>query len=236
MKLSKTIRNTLSVAMALLLALGCAAATFADVAEEYVFEAECAELGGSATAKSKLTDDGLDVEKYEASGDGCVEGLSSNSDVGASVTWTIEAADDCTAELSIVMASRNISEWTDDGITIEDLVLADGVTVTVNGEALDLTDLVVKAPDPNSSNGKKVADGGELDGQWWVDVAFGHAWDEVDFGTINLVKGENVIVVTGVVQDELPYSKTAPHIDCLKLKNAGAELSFEEILNLDDED
>ena len=236
MMISQHIHKVLAVVLAVLTMTVCMAAAFADEAEEYVFEAEYAELNNGAEAKSNLTDDGLDILKYEASGIGCVERLSSNSDVGASVTWKITADADCTADLSFVMASRNISEWSDDRITIEDLVLADGISVTVNGEELDLTDLTVKGPAPKNSEGKKVADGGDLDGQWWVDVAFGHAWDEVSFGTINLVAGENVIVVTGIKQDEVPYSKSAPHIDCLKLTNAGAALSFEEIDNLEDED
>lgn len=202
----------------------------------YVFEAEYAALSGNAGARSNLTDDGTNTQLYEASGVGDVEGLSSNTDVGASITWTITADADCTADLTFVLATRSVSSWTDDGITLEDLVLADGVSITVNGEELDLSGKVVKAPENNTSDGKKVNDGSDLNGQWWVDVSFGHTWNDVDLGTVNLTAGENTIVITSTVQDELPYSKTAPQVDCIKLTNATAALSFEEIDNLAEED
>ena len=225
-------KKILSLVLTLAMVL-CAAAA---LAEDYTFEAEYAALTGTAQAKSNLTDDGTDTVKYDCSGMGCVEGLSTNSDVGASITWIVSADADCTANLIFVMASRNVSAWTDDGITIEDLILDGNVSITVNGEALDLSGKIVAGPAEKTSEGKKVNDGSALNGQWFVDIGFGHAWCEVDLGTVNLTSGENTIVITALQQDELPYSKSAPHVDCIKLNGATATLSFEEIDNLEDED
>jgi hypothetical protein len=204
--------------------------------QNYVFEAENATLYGGAQAKKNVTDDGLNTKKYDASGVGCVEALSSSSATGAYVEWTINATKEGTATLTAVMASRYITEWTDEGITIGDLTLDGNISVTVNGEAIDLTGKTVTAPNPAKSNGKKCADGSDLDGQWWTDLQFGHTWRDIDLGSITLKEGANTIKITGIKQDEKVYSKFAPMVDCIKLDNVTTELSFTSINNFADED
>lgn len=91
------------------------------------------------------------------------------------------------ADLGFVMATV-ISDWMSGG-AMQDMALKDYITISLNGTNLDLTDKVLSG-DTEASNY--------------------YFWDEVTFRDVDLVSGENSIVVTTVGQQ-------GPNYDCVKV-------------------
>ena len=91
------------------------------------------------------------------------------------------------ADLGFVMATV-ISDWMSGG-AMQDMALKDYITISLNGTNLDLTD--------------KVLSGGNEASNYYL-------WDEVTFKGVDLVSGENSIVVTTIGQQ-------GPNYDCVKV-------------------
>lgn len=91
------------------------------------------------------------------------------------------------ADLGFVMATV-ISDWMSGG-AMQDMALKDYITISLNGTNLDLTDKVLSGD---------------------TEVSNYYFWDEVTFRGVDLVSGENSIVVTTVGQQ-------GPNYDCVKV-------------------
>ncbi len=146
------------------------------------------------------------------------------------MTWEIHSSAAVTAELTFVMSSSNFLDYENDFANVwpllspQPLKTPDGgdiITFTVNGQAVEVPDAVVKTDEDGHlvvTNDNPPPEGG-------INGSVNMAWHEVSFGTVQLQEGKNTITI---MLNSLNAANTAtcPNIDFFTLTVADAFLSW----------
>lgn len=140
--------------------------------------------------------DGIKIKNNESHSEGnaCVE----NVKVGDKLTFNVYA--DVAGDYELVVTTCSTLRKSNPSGTLE-VKFGDVFTVTVGGEALDLTDVVIPEKDLPS--------GGSI----WFN------WQEISLGTVTLEEGYNAIVFECIAQQKDPAdgSMRAPNFDAIDL-------------------
>lgn len=213
MKLKKTFAavaaGALSVAMGAAVFAGCAKGT------DYTFEAEDAVAAGTGNVNGQGQGDPTvsNESAYKLNGelveDATLVGIENFNTVGQTITWTVVSSADCKATLTLHAASAAMYMGEDGmGLKEIDFGTTEAYKVTCNDTAASLTGKLPGAAWADWS-------GMQEPGTWWNMGAVS--------GTVNLKKGENVIVleVVGAVDGAMSAGLNVDKI----VINASAELS-----------
>ena len=140
--------------------------------------------------------DGIRIKNNESHSEGnaCVE----NVKVGDKLTFNVYA--DVAGDYELVVTTCSTLRKSNPSGTLE-VKFGDVFTVTVGGEALDLTDVVIPE--------KELPSGGSI----WFN------WQEISLGTVTLEEGYNAIVFECIAQQQDPAdgSMRAPNFDAIDL-------------------